>query len=416
VPAEVNTSIRPEWFYHPSEDGKVKTLPHLMDTWYKSIGRNGTFLLNFPIMPNGLIHPSDEKAALDLAQAVKEAFAVNLVDKAKAEASNVRGNARKFGANKAIDSNTETYWATDDSITTATLTIDFGKPTTFNRFMAQEYIRLGQRVKSFTLEALVEDEWKEITQATTIGYKRILQFPSVEATKLRFNISDSKASPVISNIGIYNAPQILTPPTIIRNQAGDVIITPADAESEIYYTVDGSEPTNRSNKYSGPIQADGKLDVKAIAYEPTSGKSSSLSHEKFDFPRKDWKIQGIEDEKAYAILDGNPFTAWHQKTKPLPVDLLIDLGKELNIRGFTYHPDMGMWGPGIITDYQFFVSTDNKSWKLVSEGEFSNIKNNPLWQTKTFNEEKARYIKFRALKNTENNNNIGYAEIGLITN
>ena len=77
---------------------------------------------------------------------------------------------------------------------------------------------------------------------------------------------------------------------------------------------------------------------------------------------------------------------------------------------------MGMWGPGIITDYQFFVSTDNKSWKLVSEGEFSNIKNNPLWQTKTFNEEKARYIKFRALKNTENNNNIGYAEIGLITN
>lgn len=416
VPAEVNTSIRPEWFYHPSEDGKVKTLPHLMDTWYKSIGRNGTFLLNFPIMPNGLIHPSDEKAALDLAQAVKEAFAVNLANNAKAEASNVRGNARKFGANKAIDSNTETYWATDDSLTSALLTIDFGKPTTFNRFMAQEYIRLGQRVKSFTLEALVEDEWKEIAQATTIGYKRILQFPSVEATKLRFNISDSKASPVISNIGIYNAPQILTPPTIIRNQAGDVIITPADAESEIYYTVDGSEPTNRSNKYSGPIQADGKLDVKAIAYEPTSGKSSSLSHEKFDFPRKDWKIQGIEDEKAYAILDGNPFTAWHQKTKPLPVDLLIDLGKELNIRGFTYHPDMGMWGPGIITDYQFFVSTDNKSWKLVSEGEFSNIKNNPLWQTKTFNEEKARYIKFRALKNTENNNNIGYAEIGLITN
>jgi alpha-L-fucosidase len=415
VPAEVNTSIRPEWFYHPSEDEKVKTLPHLMDTYYKSIGRNGTFLLNFPIMPNGLIHPTDEKAALDLAKAVQEAFAVNLALNAKAEASNVRGNSRKFGATKAIDNHMDTYWATDDSVTTASLTIDFGKPTAFNRFMAQEYIRKGQRVKSFTVEADVAGDWIEVASATTIGYKRILRFPTVEATRLRFTITGSKACPVIANIGIYNAPQILTPPAIIRNQAGDVVITPADAESEVYYTMDGSQPDTGSAKYSGPVPTDGKLEVKAIAYEPSSGKSSAMSHETFDLPRRDWKIVGIEDEKAYRILDGDPFTAWHQKTKPLPVDLVIDLGIEHGITGFRYHPDMGLWGPGIITDYQFFVSSDNKNWKLVSEGEFSNIKNNPLWQTKTFDKEKARYIKFRALKNTENNNNIGYAEVNIIT-
>jgi alpha-L-fucosidase len=155
--------------------------------------------------------------------------------------------------------------------------------------------------------------------------------------------------------------------------------------------------------------------LKPLLMNPLRGKAVRLVTKNLTCPARIGKL-GIEDEKAYAILDGNPFTAWHQKTKPLPVDLLIDLGKELNITGFTYHPDMGLWGPGIITDYQFFVSTDNKNWKLVSEGEFSNIKNNPLWQTKTFDEEKARYIKFRALKNTENNNNIGYAEIGLITN
>ncbi len=415
VPAEVNTSIRPEWFYHPGEDGKVKTLPHLMDTWYKSIGRNGAFLLNFPIMPNGLIHPGDEKAALDLAHAVKDVFSVNLATNAKADANNIRGKTSRFGANQAIDNNMDTYWATDDSITTASMTIDFETPTTFNRFMAQEYIRLGQRVNSFTIEALAGSEWIEVAGATTIGYKRILRFPTVEATKLRFNITGSKACPVISNIGVYNAPQILIPPTIIRNQVGDVIITPADRESEVYFTVDGSEPATDSNKYSGPIQTDGKLEVKAIAYEPSSGKSSTASHEEFDLPRRNWKILGIEDDKAYAILDGDPFTAWHQKTKELPVDLVIDIGQELNIIGFNYHPDMGLWGPGIITDYQFFISADNKKWKLVSEGEFSNIKNNPLWQNKMFENQGARYIKFRALKNTENNSNIGYAEIGIIT-
>lgn len=416
VPAEVNTSIRPEWFYHPSEDTKVKTLPQLMDTYYNSVGRNGTFLLNFPIMPNGLIHPNDEKAALDLAAAVKEAFAVNLVKNTKADASNFRGNSRIFGAAKAIDETTDTYWATDDEVKTASLTINFGKPTTFNRFMAQEYIRLGQRVKAFTLEALVDGNWKEIAKATTIGYKRILRFPTVTATQLRFSITDSKACPLISNIGVYNAPQILTQPSIIRNQAGEISIIPADAESEIYYTLDGTEATKASTKYTGPVQTDGKVKISAISVEPSTGKSGQATTEEFGLPRKDWKILGTEDEKANRILDGNQSTAWHLgKETKLPADLVIDLDKEITISGFKYFPDQTMWGPGIITDYRFYVSGDNKKWKLVSEGEFANIKNNPLWQTKQFEPVTARYIKFQALKNTENNNNIGYAEIDVIT-
>ncbi len=254
VPAEVNTSIRPEWFYHPSEDAKVKTLPKLMDTYYNSIGRNGSLLLNFPIMPNGLIHENDEKAALGFGRAVKESFAVNLAEKAKAEASNVRGNARKFGAVKAIDNNKDTYWATDDGVTKASLTIDFGKPTTFNRFLVQEYIRLGQRVKAFTVEALVDGNWKEVAKATTIGYKRILCFSTITATKLRLNITDSKSCPLISAIGIYHAPQLLDPPRIIRNKEGDITITPVDPESEVYFTLDGSEPTRNSKKYDGPVK------------------------------------------------------------------------------------------------------------------------------------------------------------------
>ncbi|MBN2103422.1 alpha-L-fucosidase [bacterium] len=417
VPAEVNTSIRPEWFYHPGEDAKVKTLPKLMDTYYNSIGRNATLLLNFPIMPNGLIHPNDEKAALEFAQAVKEAFAVDLTDKAKAEASNIRGNTKKFDASRTIDNNKDTYWATGDSVTTASLIIDFGRPATFNRFLVQEYIRLGQRVKLFKIEAFTGGAWQELATATTIGYKRILRFPTVEAAKLRFTITDSKSCPVISNIGVYDAPQILTPPTIIRDQAGEIHITPADAESEIYYTLDGTEPSKESKKYSVPFQSEGKLEISAIAYEPSSGKSSPVTHEEFDLPRKDWKIVGIHDEEAYAIFDGDPSTAWHQhKDKKMPADLVIDLGQSLNISGFKYHPDMGLWGPGMITDYEFYVSKDKRTWKLVSEGEFPNIRNNPLWQMKQFLPENARYIKFRALSNTENNNNIGYAEVDVITN
>jgi alpha-L-fucosidase len=181
-----------------------------MNTYYSSIGRNGTLLLNFPIDTRGLIHENDAKISKDFAAAVKEAFAVNLAEKAKISASNVRGNSKEFGAKKTIDGNKDTYWATDDGMTNASLTIDFPKPTTFNRFLVQEYIRLGQRVKAFTVEAFVDGNWKEVAKATTIGYKRILLFPTVTATRLRFNITDSKSCPVISSIGIYNAPPILT--------------------------------------------------------------------------------------------------------------------------------------------------------------------------------------------------------------
>lgn len=417
VPAEVNTSIRPEWFYHPGEDGKVKTVPQLMETYYNSIGRNGSLLLNFPIMPNGLIHPNDEKAALGFAKAVKDAFAVNLVVKAKATASNIRGNAKQFDANKAIDGSKETYWSTDDAVTNASLTINLDKPTTFNRFLAQEYIRLGQRVKAFTIEVLTDGNWKEIAKGTTIGYKRIIRFPTVKATKLRLNITDSKACPLISNIGIYNAPQLLAPPSIIRNQSGEVKIIPVDQESVVYYTLDGTVPTSKSRKYSGPFQTDGKLEVRAVAYDAATRKTSPECREQFDMPKKDWKIISTDDKKAYAVLDGDPATTWHQpKDAKLPSNLVIDLGKEENLTGFRYYPDQGAWGPGIITTYQFYVSGDDKEWKLVDEGEFSNIKNNPLWQAKKFVPVKARYIKLRALKNTENNDNVGYAEVDVITN
>jgi alpha-L-fucosidase len=179
----------------------------------------------------------------------------------------------------ATDGNKNTYWATDDNVKQASLTIEFDKPTKFNRFLVQEYIQLGQRVKAFTVEAWVDGNWKELANATTIGYKRILRFPSVTATKVRFNITDAKRAPVISNIGIFNAPQILTPPSIIRNQNGEIKIIPADKESALYYTMDGSEPTPKSKKYTGPVATEGKVQVSAVAYEPATGKTSLVNWE-----------------------------------------------------------------------------------------------------------------------------------------
>jgi len=100
----------------------------------------------------------------------------------------------------------------------------------------------------------------------------------------------------------------------------------------------------------------------------------------------------------------------------MPIDLVIDLGNKYDLCGFKYLPDQGKWSSGIITNYQFYISQDNINWKLVDEGEFSNIKNNPVWQIKRFVPEKGRYIRLRALKNTSGDDVAGYAEVDVITN
>jgi alpha-L-fucosidase len=418
VPGEVNTSIRPEWFYHAREDRKVKTLPQLMDTYYHSIGRNATLLLNFPIMPNGLIHEKDEKAVQAFAKAIKEAFAVNLAKGTRITATNVRGKSKAFGADNAIDADKENYWATDDSVRKASVILQFNKPTSFNRFLVQEPIHLGQRVKSFTVEAFVNGNWKEIAKETTIGYKRILRFPTIEASQVRLNILESKSNPLLSNLEIYKAPIILTPPIITRDQTGNIHIKPGDTESELYYTLYESMPGPHSGKYTVPIKtSDGKVEIKAFAYNPFTEQKSVASDEKFDISRKNWKIISTDKQSAYQVLDGNPSTSWHQnRSQGMPADLVIDLGKQENLVGFRYLPDQNWWADAsIITHYQFEVSADNKIWTKISEGEFSNIKNNPFWQSKSFEPIQARYIKLRAMKNTQEGSASGYAEVDIIT-
>jgi alpha-L-fucosidase len=206
VPAEVDVSIRPGWFYHTSEDDKVKPLEKLVDIYYNSVGRNASLLLNFPVDTSGQINPIDAERVKQLSEVIKADFAKNLVLGKKATATNFRGKSAKYKAALAIDGNTETAWATDNGVVSTSLTIDFGKPTTFNRFLVQEYIRLGQRVQKFSIEAEASEGWKEIASGTTIGYKRILRFPGVTASKLRLNILAAKGSPMISEVGVYNAP------------------------------------------------------------------------------------------------------------------------------------------------------------------------------------------------------------------
>jgi alpha-L-fucosidase len=211
LPAECDVSIRPGWFYHANEDGKLKSVEQLMNIYYGSVGRNANLLLNIGVDRRGLVNENDERRLMEFKRARDEAFSENLAGKdnpakIKIKATNVRGNDARFSAEKTIDGNATTYWATDDGVITASLELDFGREIEFNTFLAQENIALGQRVKKFSLEIWTGGGWETVARQTTIGYKRILRFSAVKTPRLKLNIEAARACPTITNVEIYNSP------------------------------------------------------------------------------------------------------------------------------------------------------------------------------------------------------------------
>ena len=295
-PGETNTSIRPGWFYHEVENEHVKSLSKLMDTYYKSVGRNSTLLLNFPIAPNGRIHPNDSLRGIAFKQMIDEVFVNGLVQ------------SSQFIVHNSDAQPTMNY---------GLCTMNFKQPTAFNRFLAEEDIANGQRVKKFTLEALVDGKWQPLKDAlvengdglTTIGHRRIICFPTVKATKLRFTITESKAEPIIKKLGVYLAPEL----------TADI---------------------------------------------PNSGeKKSSALHIFFGSPKQ----------------------------------MFIDWDTEQTISTFRYLPPQDT-KDGIITHYTLWGSTNWNDWTKLASGEFSNIVNNPIWQTIKFNPTKVRVLRFKAVR------------------
>lgn len=203
IPAEVDVSIRPGWFYHSEQDTMVKTAEQLFDIYLSSVGRGSNLLLNIPPDRRGLLHENDVESLNGFKKLRDEAFAHNLALNAKVTASSYRGHSSAYSPSNLVDNDPESYWATDDSVTTAEIVIDLGIEQSLHYIVLQEYIRLGQRIKSFRIEVLKDKDWQEVAQGTTVGYKRIIKLNGVAASKIRVMILESKACPVVSNVGIY---------------------------------------------------------------------------------------------------------------------------------------------------------------------------------------------------------------------
>ena len=198
-PAEVNTSIRPGWFWHESENNQVRPLEKLIDIYEKSVGGNATFLLNIPPTNEGLFHENDVARLHELGEYIRRCYGVNLADSAVLTAS----PAAEGHGIECARTDDESYYLPAEENGTAEITLRWQQAQTVRRVVLQEQIALSQRVERFAIDALTGGEWRQIVEGTVIGHKRIVVLKDVCTTALRIRILDARVAPTVKFIGVY---------------------------------------------------------------------------------------------------------------------------------------------------------------------------------------------------------------------
>lgn len=409
LPGECDVSIRPGWFYHHREDHQVRTVPNLVDLYYRSVGHNANFLLNFPVALSGQIHPTDSARAVEWYHTIQAELKDNLLAGVKPKASDTRGS--NYKAVNVTDDSWDSYWATPDGVTTGTLTFPLPAGTQLNRVMIQEYIPLGQRVCAFAIEVEKEGVWSPVETSdtlSTVGYKRIVRFKTTQADALRISFTEAKGPLCINNVEAFLAPPLLEQPAIVRNAKNEVRIAVESEGAEIRYTTDGTEPTISSTSYTEPFVLAGKGTVKAVSCDVASGKVGPVATRRFDLPASDYRVVDPKDEKAALMFDGNGYTTYYLPDGKRAVT--IELAAPHTISGFIYTPNQGRDAQGHIANYRLLIDG-----KEVASGEFSNIKNNPIEQEIRFTPVKGKKIVLQATRVVDEMKHVGIAEFSVIT-
>ncbi len=203
MPAEVDVSIRPGWFYHKKEDKRVRTPDNLMKLYFESVGRGASLLLNLPPDRRGRFHENDTASLSEFGRRLAATFGADLARGAKASASNTRGNDPRYAPERVIDGDRATYWCSDDDALTPELVLDLGGPATFDVVSLREHLPLGLRVDDWALDRREGGEWREFAKGTSIGNRRLWRGDAITTDGVRLRITSAAACPAISEFALH---------------------------------------------------------------------------------------------------------------------------------------------------------------------------------------------------------------------
>jgi len=198
-PVEVDTPLHKlHWFWHPNDEATLKSVAELMDIWESSVGRGGQLMLGIAPDRHGLLPDADVKRLEEFGKAVEARYG---------EAANLARKHAKTDENteRALDGNRDSFWSAPADARSATVEVDFGKPVTFDRTLAMEWLDEGQAVRRYAVEIWDGQAWKAVAQAEAIGHKKIDTFAPVTAQKVRLHILSSAGVARIREFQVFDA-------------------------------------------------------------------------------------------------------------------------------------------------------------------------------------------------------------------
>jgi alpha-L-fucosidase len=194
-PVEADTPLhKAHWFWHPNDEGSLKTLPEMLYTYDNTVGHGGQLMLGIAPDRRGLLPDADVKRLAEFGSALRNRYGANLIAKQ---------HLRNPATDAALDGDPDTFWSAPSGSHHAMLEADFSHPVTFNRSMVMEWLNLGQRVEHYRLEAWDGRNWKTLAEAHALGHKKIDSFPEVTTTRVRLNILASSSEAHIREFQLF---------------------------------------------------------------------------------------------------------------------------------------------------------------------------------------------------------------------
>lgn len=407
-PSEVDVSIRPGWFYHPSEDDRVKTPEKLLDIWFSSVGQNSLLLLNVPPDKRGLIHENDVAALKGFSEVRDVIFSKNMAEGAKVRASSSAIGSR---AGNVLTPGRTKYWMAKKGETNAWIEFELPAEITFDCLQIRENIEFGQRIEQFSLEIWRENHWREVTRATTVGSKRLVRFTPVTASRVRIRIIQARNTPSISYIALHKRMPFMeiTPSSGVFLDSIKIILSTDQESSRIFYTTDGSKPGENSIRYNGPFMLSESTLIKAVAIDNRDVSSfqreGNFVKARFTIRYADQPSLKYAPKNQIVLLDGRladpdyangEWLGWEGKDMVAEIDL--GENRNFNSIGADFLNSTSSW-IFLPTQVVFEYSSNGRNWQLAGS-----VPNLVKWNE--FNEARkafkvqtsfsARYIRVKA--------------------
>lgn len=206
VPAEVDVSIRPGWFYHKDQDGFVKSPRVLDDIWFRSVGNNAIMLLNFPPDTTGNIVRTDVENAIESNQRIEKMLAVNMLDGAHLNADSTHSSDCEIDL--ALFDDDDLFYASAPDRNVSVIEIDVPENAgEFNTVILGEKVELGERITEFLLEDISDNQEKVLYSGTSVGYLRAVRFKGGRYRKLRLTLTGICAPVTLRTLSLHYYPE-----------------------------------------------------------------------------------------------------------------------------------------------------------------------------------------------------------------